>query len=98
MTPPNHGASERGKSNALHDYAGRIMVDFMSMKSFSENPLILTEGDGIRVRDEDGKWYFDGLSRTFCLSLGHGNPRVVKAGQDQLARLAMAAPTLATSD
>lgn len=33
MTPSSDGASERGKSNALHDYAGRIMVDFMSMKS-----------------------------------------------------------------
>src|SRR4051812_15913839 len=98
MTAPNDAAGEPGRSSELHHYAGRIMVDFTSMKAFSEEPLILTEDQGIRVRDEEGKWYFDGRSGTFCLSLGHGNPRIVKAGQDQLARLALAAPTLATSD
>ena len=55
------------------------MIDFTQMQAFSEDPLILTEGDGIRVRDVDGRWYIDGLSGTFCMSLGHGNARVVGA-------------------
>jgi len=74
------------------------MIDFTQMKSFSEDPLILAEGDGIRVRDADGRWYIDGLSGTFCLSLGHGNARVIEAATRQLSRLALAAPTMATSD
>jgi adenosylmethionine-8-amino-7-oxononanoate aminotransferase len=74
------------------------MIDFTQMKSFSEDPLILTEGDGIRVRDVEGRWYIDGLSGTFCLSLGHGNARIVEAATKQLSRLALAAPTMATSD
>jgi putrescine aminotransferase len=74
------------------------MIDFTEMKSFSEDPLILTEGDGIRVRDTDGRWYIDGLSGTFCMSLGHGNARIVDAATRQLSRLALAAPTMATSD
>jgi len=74
------------------------MIDFTQMKAFSEEPLILTEGDGVRVRDVDGKWYFDGLSGTFCLSLGHGNAQLVAAATSQLSRLALAAPTMATSD
>jgi adenosylmethionine-8-amino-7-oxononanoate aminotransferase len=74
------------------------MVDFTQMKAFSDDPLILTEGDGIRVRDVDGHWYVDGLSGTFCMSLGHGNARVVEAATRQLSRLALAAPTMATSD
>ena len=74
------------------------MIDFTQMKAFSEDPLILTEGDGIRVRDVDGRWYIDGLSGTFCMSLGHGNARVVEAASKQLSRLALAAPTMATSD
>ena len=73
------------------------MIDFTQMQAFSEDPLILTEGDGIRVRDVDGRWYIDGLSGTFCMSLGHGNARVVEAASKQLA-LALAAPTMATSD
>jgi adenosylmethionine-8-amino-7-oxononanoate aminotransferase len=74
------------------------MVDFTQMQAFSEDPLVLTEGDGIRVRDVDGRWYIDGLSGTFCMSLGHGNARVVEAATRQLSRLALAAPTMATSD
>jgi putrescine aminotransferase len=74
------------------------MIDFTEMKSFSEDPLILTEGDGIRVRDTDGRWYIDGLSGTFCMSLGHGNAPIVDAATRQLSRLALAAPTMATSD
>ena len=74
------------------------MIDFTQMQAFSEDPLILTEGDGVRVRDVDGRWYVDGLSGTFCLSLGHGNARVVEAASAQLSRLALAAPTMATSD
>jgi len=74
------------------------MIDFTQMKAFSEDPLILTEGDGIRVRDVDGRWYIDGLSGTFCMSLGHGNARIVEAATRQLSRLALAAPTMATSD
>jgi adenosylmethionine-8-amino-7-oxononanoate aminotransferase len=74
------------------------MIDFTQMQAFSEDPLILTEGDGIRVRDVDGRSYIDGLSGTFCMSLGHGNARIVEAATRQLSRLALAAPTMATSD
>jgi putrescine aminotransferase len=74
------------------------MIDFTQMKAFSDDPLILTEGDGIRVRDAEGRWYIDGLSGTFCMSLGHGNARIVDAATRQLSRLALAAPTMATSD
>lgn len=80
------------------EYVANVWVDFMPMKSFSLAPLIFTEGNGVRLRDLDGNWYFDALSGTFCLSLGHGNQRVINAGAEQLGRLAMAAPTLGTSD
>ena len=83
------------ESHELRDAVGRVMVDFTQMKAFSEDPLVLTEGDGIRVRDVDGRWYVDGLSGTFCMSLGHGNERVIEAATSQLSRLALAAPTMA---
>lgn len=74
------------------------MVDFVQMKEFAADPLILAEGEGVRVRDVDGRTYYDGLSGTFCLSLGHGNEELAAAGAAQLSRLALAAPTMATSD
>lgn len=82
----------------IREYTPRLMIDFTQMKSFTEDPLVLTEGDGVRVRDVDGRWYFDGLSGTFCCNLGHGNRRIVEAASAQLGRLALAAPTMATSD
>lgn len=82
----------------MHDQVARTMVDFLQMKAFAEDPLVLTEGRGIRVRDTEGRWYVDGLSGTFCAGLGHGNARLAQAGAAQLGRLAMACPTLATND
>lgn len=76
----------------------RTMIDFMQMTAFAEDPLILTEGHGIRLTDTQGREYIDGLSGTFCAALGHGNRAIAEAGAAQLMRLAMACPTLATND
>ena len=82
----------------MKELARHIMVDFLPMKTFAEDPLILTEGRGIYVTDVDGKRYIDGLSGTFCMNLGHGNRAVVEAATRQMERLALACPTLGTSD
>ena len=82
----------------MKELARHIMVDFLPMKDFAENPLILTEGRGIHVTDVDGRRFIDGLSGTFCVNLGHGNKRLAEAASRQIERLALAAPTLGTSD
>ncbi len=82
----------------MKELARHVMVDFVQMKQFVEDPLILSSGEGIRVTDVDGKRYIDGLSGTFCANLGHGNRVLAEAGARQLERLAMACPTLATND
>ena len=82
----------------MKELTRHIMVDFLPMKTFAEDPLILTEGRGIYVTDGDGKRYIDGLSGTFCMNLGHGNRRIVEAAARQMERLALACPTLGTSD
>jgi len=90
-TPPPDVARLRGLSR-------RIMVDFLPMKDFAENPLILTEGRGIYVTDVEGRRYIDGLSGTFCVNLGHGNRALAEAAARQIERLALACPTLGTND
>ena len=82
----------------MKELARHIMVDFLPMKDFADDPLILTEGRGIRVTDVDGQRYIDGLSGTFCVNLGHGNAALVEAAVRQYPRLALACPTLATND
>jgi adenosylmethionine-8-amino-7-oxononanoate aminotransferase len=82
----------------VKELARHIMVDFLPMKTFAENPLILTEGRGIHVIDVDGRRYVDGLSGTFCVNLGHGNKALAEAAARQLERLVLACPTLGTND
>ena len=82
----------------MKDLVRHIMVDFTQMKTFAQDPLVLTSGDGIWVTDIDGNRYIDGLSGTFCLSLGHNNRALIEAGSRQLERLSMATPTMGTSD
>ena len=73
------------------------MVDFNQMKTFSEDPLILVEGAGIRVFDDAGKSYIDGLSGVFAVSLGHSATTVMDAVADQVRRLAFASPIMTTN-
>ena len=75
----------------------RVMVDAAQMKAFWQDPLILDEGDGVRVRDTDGKWYIDGVSGTFVTSLGHRNQRAIAAAEAQMQKLAFHAPLLSTN-
>jgi adenosylmethionine-8-amino-7-oxononanoate aminotransferase len=74
-----------------------LMVDFVQMKAFGEDPLILAEGKGIRVRDDQDRWYIDGISGVFVCSLGHGNERVIGAATQQLNTLAFHAPLFSTN-
>ena len=50
----------------------RLMVDFLQMKDFSADPLILADGDGVWVWDVDGRGTNRGLN---CrgLRLLHGS-------------------------
>lgn len=82
----------------MKELARHLMVDFLPMKPFAEDPLILTEGRGIYVTDIAGRRYIDGLSGTFCVNLGHGNRALAEAAARQLERLALACPTLGTND
>src|SRR6059036_535016 len=81
-TPGSHNA-DADREMAVKELAKNVMVDFVQMKAFVENPLILSEGQGIYVIDVDGNRFIDGLSGTFCLNLGHGNTALADAGAKQ---------------
>lgn len=60
------------------------------------NPIPMTRAEGVYFWDADGKRYVDMNSQLMCVNIGHGHPRVIKAIQDQAARLAYAGPSMAT--
>ena len=61
------------------------------------NPTHLVSADGCYFTDGDGRRFLDFSSQLMCMNLGHNNPAVVKAIQDQAATLAYAAPFYATT-
>lgn len=86
------------RRDTLRALSRHVMVDFNQMKAFAEDPLILVEGDGIRVTDYEGRVYIDGLSGVFSVSLGHRNASIIGAVTEQLQQLAFASPIMATND
>ncbi|WP_153726671.1 acetylornithine transaminase [Heliorestis convoluta] len=57
------------------------------MNTYGRLPIALVRGLGARVWDGDGKEYLDFLSGLAVNSVGHCHPKVVKAIQEQAAKL-----------
>jgi len=58
-----------------------------SMLHLYKEPLVLSEGEGVRVRDPEGHEYLDLFAGILTTSVGHCNPRVVEATTRQMHRL-----------
>ena len=67
--------------------AGQQEYLLPSMLHLYSEPLCLTEGQGVHVRDENGSEYLDLFSGILTTSVGHCHPRVVDAMTDQMGRL-----------
>ncbi len=60
------------------------------------NPIPMVKAEGVYFWDADGKRYLDFASQLVNTNIGHQHPKVVKAIQDQAARLTFASPGMAT--
>jgi len=60
------------------------------------NPIPLVRAEGAYFWDADGKRYLDFASQLVNTNIGHQHPKVVKAIQDQAAKLTFASPSMAT--
>ncbi len=60
-----------------------------STPNYSPLPVVLTEGEGIWVRDVDGNEYIDMLSSYSALNQGHCHPEIVKTMKEQAERLTL---------
>src|SRR2546421_3982905 len=50
-------------------------------------PVVIEEGRGATLTDVDGNTFIDFTGGVGCLNVGHSHPRVVEAGQEQLAQM-----------
>ncbi|MBV9745264.1 MAG: aspartate aminotransferase family protein [Acidobacteriia bacterium] len=81
VTPPLPGdTARRDIATTIHPYTNLKRHE-------SEGPLVITEGDGVFVRDENGKTYLEGLAGLWCASLGFSERRLAEAAYRQMLKL-----------
>ncbi len=74
------------KKHTLFEWSAQAAVD----------PIPVARAKGIYFWTPEGKRFIDFNSQLMCVNVGHGDPRVIKAIQDQAATLAYANPFMAT--
>ncbi len=74
------------KKHSLYEWSAQAAVD----------PIPVAQAKGIYFWTPEGKRFIDFNSQLMCMNIGHGDPRVIKAIQDQAAQLAYANPFMAT--
>jgi len=77
----------RGNSAASRDIASQLHPYTNLKKHETEGPLVLNEGRGVYVTDENGKRYIEGMAGLWCTSLGYGEERLVEAAAKQMRKL-----------
>src|ERR687891_2168524 len=60
------------------------------------DPIPVARAKGIYFWTPEGKRFIDFNSQLMCVNIGHGDPRVIKAIQDQATTLPYANPFMAT--
>ena len=58
------------------------------------NPIVVEKAEGIFFWDADGKKYYDMSSQLVNMNVGHGNKRIIKAIQDQAAKIPFIGPLM----
>ena len=81
--PPPFGANSaaaRDVANVLHPYT--------DLKTHLEvGPMVVTRGQGVRIWDDTGKEYIEGMAGLWCAALGFDNERLIQAAVTQMRKL-----------
>ena len=80
MIDQPNSARARDVAYFLHPYSNLKLHE-------EQGPLVVTEGRGIYVYDEDGNEYIEGLAGLWCTALGFGEKRLVEAATAEMSRL-----------
>lgn len=63
--------------------------DTFGAHNYHPLPVVIAEAKGCKVKDPEGKSYFDFLSAYSAVNQGHLHPRIVNAVKDQLERVTL---------
>ena len=87
VSAANAPATQTSRKSATRDIATAIHPYTNLKLHETEGPLVITDGEGVFVRDEDGKTYLEGLSGLWCASLGFSERRLAEAAYRQMLKL-----------
>jgi ornithine--oxo-acid transaminase len=80
-------------NDRLHPTATRLSPIDLEARYGAHNyhplPVVLTRGEGVWLRDTEGRRYLDMMSAYSAVSFGHGHPDLVAALTEQASRLAV---------
>ncbi|MFM8988821.1 MAG: aminotransferase class III-fold pyridoxal phosphate-dependent enzyme, partial [Alphaproteobacteria bacterium] len=80
MSVPKNSAGARAAASLVHGYGNLAALE-------ETPPLVISSGKGIRVFDEDGKSYIEGVAGMWCASFGFSESEIIEAGVAQLRRM-----------
>jgi len=80
--------SVRPNSAAARDIAAHLHPYTNARRHESIGPLVITEGKGVYVYDDQGNEYIEGLAGLWCTALGFGEQRLVEVAAAQMRKLA----------
>jgi putrescine---pyruvate transaminase len=85
-----HHSEDGGKmpTRELADSDRQFQIHSLHHPSDSKELLIFTSGNGIYIRDADGRQYIDGLSGLWNVNVGHGRAELADAAAEQMKTLA----------
>ena len=80
MTNQGNSAASRDIANYLHPYT--------NLRAHEDaGPLVISRGEGVRVFDDSGNGYIEGMAGLWCTSLGFSEERLVEAAVTQMRKL-----------
>ncbi|MCW5699443.1 MAG: aspartate aminotransferase family protein [Rhodospirillales bacterium] len=79
-TPSPNSPAARDIAYSAHPYTHL-------RRHLETGPLVIVRGDGVRVYDETGKGYIEGLAGLWCTSLGWSEERLVTAATEAMRNL-----------
>lgn len=76
------------KAQAESPNANHIVLQMTNLaRLVPSGPLVLTEADGLRVRDQQGKWYLDCMAGLYNVNVGYGREELAAVAATAMQRL-----------
>jgi 4-aminobutyrate--pyruvate transaminase len=80
LSAPGNSLQARDIASVVHPYTNL-------KKHLTEGPMVVVRGEGVRVWDDSGKDYIEGMAGLWSASLGFDNARLVEAATRQMKQL-----------